>query len=111
MSVAKTQNCPMRGCFIAASIANSIFKDSVFILGADHGGHDKTHGSNRPDDMTIPWIAWGQAVNPNFEIKIPVSTCDTAATALWLLDVPIPANFDGKPVESAFKPAPEKNIG
>lgn len=88
-----------------------IEKDSVFILSADHGGHDKTHGTNRPDDMTIPWIAWGDAVKPKFEIKAPISTCDTAATALWLLDVPIPASFDGKAVESAFKVSPAKNGG
>ena len=25
------------------------------------------------------------------------------ATALWLLDVPVPADFDGKPVISAFE--------
>ncbi len=88
-----------------------IEKDSVFILSADHGGHAKTHGSNSPEDMTIPWITWGNAVQPGFEIKTPVTTYDTAATALWLLDVPVPAGFDGKPVVDAFKPAPTKNIG
>jgi arylsulfatase A-like enzyme len=36
----------------------------------------------------------------------PVTTYDTAATALWLLDVPIPKSFDGKPVTEAFGPAP-----
>jgi len=30
------------------------------------------------------------------------STCDTAATALWLLGIPIPADFDGRPVVEAF---------
>lgn len=88
--------------------AAGIERDSVFILTADHGGHDKTHGSNRPEDMTIPWIAWGAGVKPNFTITAPVSTTDTSATALWLLDVPVPASFDGKPVESAFLPLPEK---
>jgi predicted AlkP superfamily pyrophosphatase or phosphodiesterase len=76
---------------------------STFILSADHGGHDKTHGSNSPEDMTIPWLAWGAGVNKGFEITTPVNTCDTAATALWLLDVPVPAGWDGKPVTTAFK--------
>lgn len=76
---------------------------STFILSADHGGHDKTHGSNSPADMTIPWITWGAAVRPNFSINSAVNTCDTAATALWLLDVPVPAGWDGKPVTGAFK--------
>lgn len=77
---------------------------STFILTADHGGHDKTHGSNTPADMTIPWIVWGAGVQPNLEIQAPVNTCDTAATALWLLDLAVPADWDGKPVASAFKP-------
>ena len=81
---------------------------STFILSADHGGHDKTHGSNSPEDMTIPWITWGANVQANLEIKTPVNTCDTAATALWLLDVAVPADWDGKPVTSAFKPLPVK---
>ena len=80
-----------------------IVKKSTFILSADHGGHDKTHGTNSPEDMTIPWITWGAAVKPGFEIKEAVNTCDTAATALWLLDVAVPARWQGKAVVSAFK--------
>jgi predicted AlkP superfamily pyrophosphatase or phosphodiesterase len=78
-----------------------IEKKSTFILSADHGGHDKTHGSNSPEDVTIPWIAWGSGVKPG-TLTNPVTTFDTAATALWLLDVPVPNNWDGKPVTSAF---------
>lgn len=82
-----------------AEIAN----DSVIIITADHGGHDRTHGLNIPDDMKIPWIVWGKGVKKNFEITAPVVTYDTAATALWLLDIPRPDNLDGKPVTSAFE--------
>ncbi|MDB6074199.1 MAG: hypothetical protein JWO89_1839 [Verrucomicrobiaceae bacterium] len=76
---------------------------SVVIVSADHGGHDKTHGLDIPDDMHIPWIAWGKGVKKGFTITAPVKTFDSAATALWLLDVPLPAEFDGKPVTSAFE--------
>lgn len=82
-----------------AGIAN----DSVVILSADHGGHGKTHGSKSPDDMNIPWIAWGSRVKQGFAITAKTTTYDTAATALWLLDIPVPANWDGKPVASAFR--------
>ena len=75
----------------------------MVIVTADHGGHDKTHGLDIPDDMHIPWIAWGKGVKKNFTITAPVTTFDSAATALWLLDVPLPATFDGKPVTSAFE--------
>ena len=76
---------------------------SVMIISADHGGHDKMHSLNIPDDMLIPWVVWGKGVKKNFTITAPVTTYDTAATALWLLDVPLPAEFDGKPVTSAFE--------
>lgn len=77
--------------------------DSVIILTADHGGHDKTHGSTRLDDMIIPWVAWGKDVRPGVNLTQRVNTYDTAATALWLLGVPIPNEFDGVPVRAAFK--------
>lgn len=75
---------------------------STFIITADHGGHDKTHGTTSPEDMTIPWIAWGASTKKNYWIQDKVTTYDTAATALWLLGVPVPANWDGKPVVDAF---------
>ncbi len=75
---------------------------SVVIVSADHGGHDKTHGSKSPEDMTIPWIAWGAGVAKGLAISAPVTTHDTAATALWLLGIAVPVDWDGKPVESAF---------
>lgn len=81
-----------------------IEKTSVVIVSADHGGHAKTHGTNSPDDMTIPWIAWGAGVRPGHAITAPITTYDTAATALWLLGVPVPEGLDGKPVTNAFVP-------
>ncbi|HEY6169844.1 MAG TPA: alkaline phosphatase family protein, partial [Verrucomicrobiae bacterium] len=87
------------GAIKDAGIADS----SVVIVSADHGGHEKTHGLNTPDDMHIPWIAWGKGVKKGTTISAPVTTYDTAATALWLLDVPRPTSFDGQPVTSAFE--------
>ena len=79
-----------------------IEKTSVVIVTADHGGHATTHGSNTAEDMNIPWIAWGSGVKRGYTITADVTTYDTAATALWLLHVPIPKNWDGKPVLTAF---------
>ncbi len=98
-----------------------LLDSSVFILTADHGGHDRspeenaarakaglppqpgTHGSSSPEDVTIPWIAWGAGVKSHFTITAPVVQYDTAATALWLLGVPLPESFWGRPVTSAFE--------
>ncbi len=71
-------------------------KDSLLIVTSDHGGHGRTHGSAHPDDVTIPWLAFG-AVEPG-PIRRPIVTYDTAATALAALGIPIPAAWQGKPV-------------
>lgn len=110
------------GEIVAAIKKAGILASSVLIITADHGGHDRpatenearareglpyqpgTHGSSSPDDVTIPWVAWGYGVRPGFTITAPVVQYDTAATALWLLGVPRPEGFWGRPVTSAFAP-------
>src|SRR5690606_17855281 len=74
----------------------------TLIVTADHGGHDRGHGGNHPLDRTIPWIAWGEGVTTGLTLPPGVSTMDTAATALWLLGVPLPAFWEGRPVVAAF---------
>ena len=91
------------GQIVRAVKASPMADSVVIIVTADHGGHDKTHGLDIPADMEIPWIAWGKGVKPGFALTQPVATFDTAATALWLLGVPVPESFDGKPVVEAFE--------
>jgi predicted AlkP superfamily pyrophosphatase or phosphodiesterase len=79
-----------------------ITDESVLIITADHGGHRKTHGDNTPEDVMIPWIAWGKDVKKESTIAANVTTCDTAATALWILGLPLPTSCDGAPVTDAF---------
>jgi arylsulfatase A-like enzyme len=87
------------------SAAERSFGPGAFtlIVTADHGGHDRNHGSKDPRDVTIPWIAWGRGVTPT-PLHRPVVTFDTAATALWLLGVTEPAAWTGTPVTEAFRP-------
>lgn len=91
------------GDIIAAIQLAGIASNSVVIITADHGGHGKGHGKNIPEDMNIPWIVWGAGVKKDFTITNAVNTCDTAATALWLLDVKPLKPITGKPVSEAFK--------
>jgi predicted AlkP superfamily pyrophosphatase or phosphodiesterase len=77
---------------------------TLVIVTADHGGHDRVHGTKDARDRTIPWICAGPGVGAGREIRGPVSTCDTAATALHALGVAIPSDWQGKPVFEAFEP-------
>lgn len=72
------------------------------IVTADHGGHGRNHGSKDPRDTTIPWIAWGEGVEQGAPLPLHIRTMDTAATALWLLGVEAPAEFEGHAVALAF---------
>ncbi len=92
------------GMLLNAITNAGIAESSVVIVTADHGGHGRTHGSKLPDDKFIPWVVFGAGVAKDFTITDRVGTCDTTATALWLLDVSRPASLDGRPVKSAFLP-------
>ena len=91
------------GVILSAIEKAGIAESSAIIISADHGGHARTHGTASPEDMTIPWIAWGAGIRPAYHITSPVKTFDTAATALHLLGIPIPSDWDGKPVSGAFE--------
>lgn len=90
------------GILLEALKRAGIHRDTAIIVSADHGGHGKTHGLNAPSDVLIPWIAYGSGIRHRRLIE-PVYTCDTAATALALLGVPVPAEWDGAPVREALR--------
>ena len=73
----------------------------TLLVTADHGGHGKDHGSDDLQDTTIPWIAYGQGVERGASLT-GIRTMDTAATALWLLGLRLPAEAEGRPVLGAF---------
>ncbi len=53
---------------------------TTVILTADHGGKDRAHGQDVPENMTVPWIVAGPKVVRTGEIKARVKQTDTAAT-------------------------------
>jgi hypothetical protein len=52
----------------------------------------------------IPWLAWGEGVQPGTQLGHAIRTMDTAATALWLLGVAVPEGWSGIAVAGAFGP-------
>ncbi len=81
---------------------SGVAAQSLLIVTADHGGHWITHGTNRPEDMTIPWMAFGGAARSGVVIARTVVTYDTAATVLATLGIAIPADWQGRPVREAL---------
>lgn len=89
------------GRFIEELDKRGLRGETLLIVTADHGGHDSTHGSDSPEDMTIPWVASGAGIQPK-ALTSPIHTMDTAATAAFALGLPIPSEWDGVPVYEAF---------
>ena len=89
------------GEILGALDARGLRAETLIIISADHGGHDTSHGSSLPEDMTIPWIASGPGIQPT-RLNTQVYTMDTAATAAYALGLPIPPEWDGRPVLEAF---------
>ncbi len=89
------------GQLLGALDTRGLRGETLLIVTADHGGHGTTHGSSLPEDMTIPWIASGPGIQPG-QLTVQVHTMDTAATAAYALDLPLPAEWDGTPVMEAF---------
>jgi predicted AlkP superfamily pyrophosphatase or phosphodiesterase len=67
----------------------------TLIVTADHGGHNRTHGSTMPEDMTIPMILCGSRFEAGKELS-DVSIKDIAVTCAALLEVPAADEWEGK---------------
>ena len=87
---------------IAASERSFGSGNFTMIVTADHGGHERDHGSSDPQDVTIPWIAWGRGVQPAL-LAGSIETYDTASTVLWLFRISQPPAWAGNPVMDGFR--------
>ncbi len=67
---------------------------SVIIM-ADHGGHDRMHGTQLPEDTTIPLFFLGPEFKPGNNIK-DASLLDIAPTIADIMGVSKDANWEGK---------------
>ena len=76
-------------------IINSLTEDYTVIITADHGGHDRSHGTDLPEDMTIPLIIKGKDFKAGEKLE-NVSIKDIAPTVAKLLDIAPDKEWEGK---------------
>ena len=76
-------------------IVNSLPQDYTVIITADHGGHDRGHGTEMPEDMIIPLILLGKDFAPG-EMKQNANIKDIAPTIARLLDIEPDREWEGK---------------
>ena len=76
----------------------------VLVL-SDHGGHGRTHGSDIPEDMTIPWILSGPGVASGRSLdSVPIFLYDTCPTLAALLELPPAREWEGRIIQEALLP-------
>ena len=65
------------------------------IVTADHGGHGRGHGSEDPQDMTIPMFFLGEHFAPGAALE-NVTILDLAPTIASIMNVPAAPEWEGK---------------
>lgn len=76
---------------------------TVFILTSDHGGTGKGHGGITMAEMETPFIIAGKGVKAGGEFPESMMQYDVAATIAYLLGVPQPQAWTGRPMKQVFK--------
>ena len=69
------------------------------IVTADHGGHERAHGTDLPEDMTIPMFFYGEKFKKGYELS-GISLLDIAPTVVDLLGVNPEREWEGRSVVS-----------
>ncbi len=76
-------------------IASSLPPEYSIIATADHGGHDRRHGDNIPEDMTIPITCHGPMFEKGKELT-DVSIIDVAPTITEILGIRPDPDWEGR---------------
>ncbi len=89
------------GILLGALDEANLREGTLIIVTADHGGLGTSHGGKDSAMMTIPWILAHASLTPRVILR-PISITDTAPTAAFALNLPIPEIWDGIPALEAF---------
>lgn len=79
-------------------IVDALPEDYTVIITADHGGHDRGHGADIPEDMTIPLFICGKDFEAGKVLK-DVNIKDVAPTIAKILNVTPAAEWEGRILE------------
>ena len=80
-----------------------MYKETIFILTADHGGINKGHGGKTMQEMQTPFILCGKNVKKGLEFKESMMQYDVAATIAYIFGLKQPQVWIGRPMKQAFR--------
>ncbi len=80
---------------LLAQVLETVASDTHVIVLSDHGGHDRMHGTDCAEDMTIPIFAIGPGIAAGTKIAA-ASLLDIAPSVCSLLGVTAPQEWEGQ---------------
>lgn len=90
----------MRRASIALDCTKRImeeFGDEYTVLvTSDHGGHDRVHGTDMPEDMVIPLFCRGEGFTPGETLGENISLLDIAPTIAKIMGVSTEPEWEGR---------------
>lgn len=78
-------------------IINAFGNEYSIIIMADHGGHDRCHGTEMPEDMTIPLFFCGKEFEKG-KVLNNVSILDVAPTIAKIMNILPEQDWEGKSI-------------
>lgn len=78
-------------------VIEEVGEEYTVIVTADHGGHDRLHGTNLPEDMTIPMFFVGPDFEPGKKLS-GIGLLDIAPTIADIMGVPTAREWEGKSI-------------
>ena len=85
------------------TLLSALPEDATVLMTSDHGGHDRLHGTDMPEDMIVPWIVAGPGIRRGYEIKVEVELLDVAPTLARVLGIEPHSAWEGRCVEEIFE--------
>lgn len=90
------------GIVIDAIKAAGHWENTVTLVLSDHGGHDRGHGTDSPEDMTIPWLLHGPGIKQGVTLTEEIRLFDTPSTLAHLLELTPHHYWEGRVVTEAL---------
>ncbi len=87
-----------RCCDMVGELIKELGNEYTIFYTADHGGHGRSHGTEQPEDMTIPIFCLGKPFAPGKELD-HISIMDIAPTIASLLGAEIPKEWEGTVIQ------------
>ena len=79
------------------NVLEEVGDEYTVIVTADHGGHDRIHGTELSEDMTIPMFFVGPDFVPGKKLS-GIGLLDIAPTIADIMGIPVPSEWEGKSV-------------